>query len=125
MCKQIQSLSWNSHICIIERHVLKKMREYLIKRQLIKTRKSGTYSRLLQRHRKKWQLANDNSVKNEQSEPLLEYDARVVIENQCKESLAQAPIDIDEDFPDNSNENLIDVNNNGKMPNYVCLFYWY
>lgn len=49
--------------CFWEKQVLiKQMCDYLTKRKIIKARKSGTYSRLLQRYRKKWQLSRNSNL---------------------------------------------------------------
>lgn len=79
------------------------MREYLNKKRLIKARKSGTYSRLLKRYKKKWQLADKNHVENEKSEP--EFSEDVHIDNQPEfPGPGDLPRNMDDEIPNVSNQ---------------------
>lgn len=61
------------------------MSEYLSKQRLIKARKSGTYSRLLQRYRKRWKLGKTSLATNKKTETNNGDPTELCFENQCKE----------------------------------------
>lgn len=81
------------------------MRDYLTKRRIVKARKSGTYSRLLQRYRKKWKLSrNNNPDPSEQIERAIEHPDEFLPEIQNHVIPETLPINDADDLPDISNE---------------------
>lgn len=95
------------------------MREYLNKKRLIKARKSGTYSRLLQRYRKKWQLAGSNAATHENTEAVVRLNGE--LSNECDEQLPEeVPFHADENLPTTSSENQAVLNENSGSTNLVA-----
>lgn len=88
------------------------MREYLKKLRLIKARKSGAYSRLLQRFKKRWQLAKNNGVATEN--PDIRITAEVSIEEQCEDLPEEVPMNFVDELPSIPNNDPIASQNSSK-----------
>lgn len=112
--KQIYIFQWIYFIYFVERRFLKKMKDFLQKKRLIKARKSGSYSRLLQRYRKKWQLAKTNRIIVDKKESVLQKSSEYLSDSPAEEVFQENQLQIDQEMQNITDDNRVLFENSRK-----------